>query len=82
MNIFEEHDLEDFITREVEEPTAATTRATFKRKQAKARSIIFSSIKDNLVPLIGSLKTPKECYDALANLYEKKVHTQKRILKK
>jgi hypothetical protein len=82
MNIFEEHDLEDFITREVEEPTTATARAAFKRKQAKARSIIFNSIKDNLIPLIGPLRTPKECFDALANLYEKKVHTQKRILKK
>ena len=82
MNIFEENDLEDFITREVEEPTTNTARAAYKRKQTKARRIIFDSIKDNLIPLIGPLRTAKECFDALANLYEKKAPTQKRILKK
>ena len=34
------------------------------------------------MPLIGHLRTAKECFDALANLYEKKAPTQKRILKK
>jgi hypothetical protein len=32
MNIFEENDLEFYITREVEEPTTNTARATYKRK--------------------------------------------------
>jgi hypothetical protein len=82
MSLFAEHDLEDFVTGEVEEPTTATARAAFKRKQNKARNIILNSVKDNLVPIIGPLSTPKECYDALADLYEKKVHTQKRVLKK
>jgi hypothetical protein len=35
-----------------------------------------------MMPLIGHLRTAKECFDALANLYEKKAPTQKRILKK
>jgi hypothetical protein len=35
-----------------------------------------------MMPLIGHLRTAKECFDALANLYEKKDPTQKRILKK
>jgi hypothetical protein len=35
-----------------------------------------------MMPLIGHLMTVKECFDALANLYEKKAPTQKRILKK
>ena len=76
MNIFEENDLEDYITREVEEPTTNTARASYKRKQTKARRIIFDSIEDNLIPLIGPLRTAKECFDALANLYEKKAPTQ------
>jgi hypothetical protein len=53
MSLFTEHDLEDFVTGEVEEPTTATARATFKRKQNKARNIILNSVKDNLVPIIG-----------------------------
>jgi hypothetical protein len=35
-----------------------------------------------MMPLIGHLRTAKDCFDALANLYEKKAPTQKRILKK
>jgi glutaredoxin 2 len=82
INILEENDLEDFITMEIEEPTTNTARATYKRKQTKAKRIIFYSIKDNMMPLIGHLRTAKDCFDALENLYEKKEPTQKRILKK
>jgi hypothetical protein len=35
-----------------------------------------------MMPLISHLSTTKECFDALANLYEKKAPTQKRTLKK
>ena len=34
------------------------------------------------MPNITSLKTAKECYDTLVNLYEKKAPRQKRVLKK
>jgi hypothetical protein len=74
--------LDELITREIEEPTSNTSRAAYKKRHAKAKRIIFDSIKDNMMPLIGHLRTTKECFDALANLYEKKAPTQKRILKK
>jgi hypothetical protein len=61
INILEENDLEDYITREIEEPTTNTARAAYKRKQTKAKRIIFDSIKDNMMPLIGHLRTAKEC---------------------
>ena len=41
INILEENDLEDYITREIEEPTTNTARATYKRKQTKAKRNIF-----------------------------------------
>jgi hypothetical protein len=82
VNILEENDLEELISREIEEPTSNTARAAYKRKQTKAKRIIFDSIKDNMMPIIGHLRTAKDCFDALANLYEKKAPTQKRILKK
>ena len=47
-------------------------RIAFKKKQAKARRIIYDSVKETLVPNITSLKTAKECFDTLTNLYEKK----------
>jgi hypothetical protein len=74
--------LYELVTRVIEEPTSNTGRAAYKKRLAKAKRIIFYSVKDNMMPLIGHLRTAKECFDALANLYEKKAPTQKRILKK
>jgi hypothetical protein len=82
VNILEENELEELITRVIEEPTSNTARAAYRKKQAKAKRIIFYSVKDSMMPIIGHLRTAKECFDALANLYEKKAPTQKRILKK
>jgi hypothetical protein len=82
LNILEESDLDELVTRVIEEPTSNTGRAAYKKRQAKAKRIIFDSVKDNMMPIIGHLRTAKDCFDALANLYEKKAPTQKRILKK
>ena len=72
LNILEESDLNDLVTRVVEEPSIAQGRAAFKKKQAKAKRVIFDSVKDNLMHVIAPLGITKECFDALANLYEKK----------
>ena len=50
--------------------------------QAKAKRVIFDSVKDNLMVVLAPLRTTKECFDTLANLYEKKSPTQRRALKK
>ena len=81
LNILQEIDLDDLVIRVVEEPTTNQGRATFK-KQAKEKRIIFYSIKGNLMPVIAPLRTTKECFDALANLFEKKAPTQNRVFKK
>ena len=82
LNILDESDLDDLVTRVVEAPTTAQGRATFKKKQAKAKRVISDSVKDNLMVVLAPLRTAKECFDALANLYEKKAPTQRRVLKK
>ena len=43
LNILEESDLDDLVTSVVEEPTTAQGRAAFKKKQAKAKRVIFDS---------------------------------------
>ena len=43
------------------------------------RRVIYDSIKEELMPNITSLKTSKECYDTLVNLYEKKAASQKSV---
>jgi hypothetical protein len=75
LNILEEGDLDELVTRVIEEPTSNTGRAAYKKRQAKAKRIIFDSVKDSMMPLIGHLRTAKKCFDALANLYEKKAPT-------
>jgi hypothetical protein len=82
VNILEENELEEMITRVIEEPTSNTAREAYRKKQTKAKRTIFYSVKDNMMPIIGHLRTVKECFDALENLYEKKAPTQKIILKK
>jgi hypothetical protein len=74
-NILEEGDLDELVTRLIEEPTSNTGRATYKKRQAKAKRVIFDSVKDNIMPLIAHLRITKECFDALADLYEKKAPT-------
>jgi hypothetical protein len=81
MNILEEYDLDNLVPSTVEEPTSNAGRTTFKKNQARAKRIIFDSFKDNIMPVIAPLKTAKECFDTLFNLYEKKVPGQKRVLK-
>ena len=80
-NILEEHDLESFVTYAIEEPTTNAGRTNYKKNQAKAKRIIYDSVKDNLMSVITPLKTTKECFDTLMNLYEKKDPTQKMDLK-
>ena len=72
----------DLVTRVVEESTTTQGRATFKRKRAKAKRVIFDLVKDNLMLVISPLRTTKECFDAVENIYEKKAPTQRRALKK
>ena len=80
-NILQEHDLEKYVTIVVEEPTNNARREAFRRSQAKAKRIIFDSVKDIIMPAMNSLMTAKECMDILVNLYEKHAPSQKRTLK-
>ena len=64
------------------QPTSNAGRLAYKRKQGKARRIIYDSVKETVMPNIAALKTVRECFDALANLYEKKAPSQKRVLRR
>jgi hypothetical protein len=81
-NILEESDLDELVTRVMEEATSNARREAYKKRQAKAKRVIFDLVKDIMMPFIAHLRTTKECFDALANLYEKKDPTQKMTLKK
>ena len=80
--ILEENDLDELAFNTIEEPISNAGRIAYKKKQAKARMIIYDYVKEALMPNITSLKTAKDCFDTLMNLYEKKAPSQKRVLKK
>ena len=77
--ILEENDHDGIVFNANEEPTSNADRLTYKRKQGKARRIIYDSIKEALMPNISTLKTTKEYFDTLANLYKKKALSQKSL---
>ena len=52
MNTFVEFDLEDLVTREVEEPTLNAGWSAFRKKQAKAKRIIYDPIKDSMMHVL------------------------------
>ena len=82
MATLEENDLDDLVINAMDEPTSNTGKIAFKKKQAKARRIIYDSVKETLMPTITPLQIAKECFDTLTNLYEKKAPSPKRVLKK
>ena len=79
--ILEEHDLDHYVTTIVAKPASNAGRASFKRNQAKARRIIYDSVKEHIMLIITLLKTTKQCFDTLVKLYETKATSHKRLLK-
>ena len=81
INVFEEHDLDYFVTSMIKVPTTIAGRTNYNKNQAKTKMIIYESVKEKLMSLITPLKKTKECFDTLTNIYEKKAPSQKRALK-
>jgi hypothetical protein len=70
--ILEENDLARFIKEELLEPDDAAEKAKHQKDTIRAKRIIADSIKDHLIPYVSSKKTPKEMFDALTRLHERK----------
>jgi hypothetical protein len=70
-NILQKNDFEQYVTTMVEEPMNNAGRAAFRKSQAKAKRIIFESVKNNIMPAMTLLMTAKDCMDTLVNMYEK-----------
>jgi hypothetical protein len=69
------------VTTVVEEPTTNAGKTAFRKSQAKAKRIIFDSVKDSIMPTMTSLMTAKDCMDTLVNRYEKQTPSQKMTLR-
>jgi len=60
------------VTEVIAEPEDEEAKARHKKNQVKAKMILSDSIKDNLIPHVSELRTPKEMFDSLTRLYERK----------
>jgi single-stranded DNA-specific DHH superfamily exonuclease len=69
------------VTTVLEEPTNNVGREAFRKSQAKAKRIIFESVKYSIIPAMTLLMTAKDCMDTLVNLYEKNDPSRKRTLR-
>ena len=70
--VLEENELDSYIQEEVPVLEGDEAKALHKKKLVMAKRIIADSIKDHLIPLVSSLKTPKAMFDALSKLFEGK----------
>ena len=59
MASLEKSDIDHYVINVVEEPSTDAGRTAFKRNQAKARRIIYDSVKEHIMPMITPLKTAK-----------------------
>ena len=55
---------------EVKEPEEVEAKTKHKKDMIIAKRIIADSIKDNLIPQVYSMETPKEMFDAQSKLFE------------
>ena len=59
MFILQENDLDKFVKEEVKEPKESEAKSKHKKDMIVAKRIIDYSIKDNLIPQVSSMETPK-----------------------
>ena len=69
------------ISGEVPVQEGDEAKALHKKNLVKAKRIIVDSIKDQLIPYVYSLKTPKEMFDSFTKLFEGKNINQNMTLR-
>ena len=77
--VLEENELDSYINEEVPVPKGDEAKALHKKNMVMEKRIIVYSIKDNLIPQVSSLKTPKAMFDALTKLFEGKKYINRKM---
>ena len=73
--------MDSYISEEVLVLEGDEAKALHKKKLVMSKRIISDSIKDNLIPQVSSLNTPKEMFDAMTKLFEGKNINRKMTLR-
>ena len=70
--VLEDQDVMDYVQGKIQEPpsnAAVSTKMKYRKGETKAKMIIRDSIHKHLVAYISELKTSKEMYDKLLNMF-------------
>ena len=62
--------MDSYINEEVPILEGYEDKVLQKKKLVMDKRIIDDSIKDNLIPQVSSLKTPKDMFDSMTKLFE------------
>lgn len=68
--ILEELELENFIEKDMPIPEDEIEKATWKRRNNKAKKIIVDSVKEHILPSIENLKKAFEIFTTIKNAFE------------
>ena len=79
--VLQGNELDTYISGEVPVLEGYEAKSLHKKNLVKAKRIISDSIKDQLIPHVSSLNTPKDMFDSLTKLFEGKNINQKMTLR-
>ena len=71
-DLFEENELDTYMSREVLIPEGDEAKALLKKNLVKAKKIFDDSTEDHLIPQVSPLNKPEEMFDSLTKLFEGK----------
>ena len=83
--ILEENELWDIVhsttANPVVVPADATNKATFMKRDVRARRVILDVVKDHVIPHISTKKHAFQIWTALTNLYQSSNENMKMVLR-
>ena len=83
--ILEENELWDIVhgttTNPVVVPANATDKASFTRKDVRARRVILDAVKDHVIPHISAKDHAFEMWTGLKNIYQSSNENMKMVLR-
>jgi hypothetical protein len=79
--VLDVNDVLDRVDDKVAAPTDAAALVTWKKGEAKAKSILLDGVKDHIIPHLTGKKSAKEMWAALNDLYQSKNENRVMVLR-
>jgi hypothetical protein len=79
--VLDVNDVLDHVDDKVATPTDATALVTWKKGEAKAKSILVDGVKDHIIPHLTGKMSAQETWAALNDLYQSKNENRVMVLR-